>query len=126
MAIPDSILLKPGPLTTDEWDIIRQHPRYAFELLSPIPYLGPALDIPHYHHERWDGTGYPHQLKADQIPLPARLFAVVDVFDALTSHRPYRPAWKLEQAVEYIGSQSGKHFDPHITMEFLKLANAGG
>ncbi len=124
MAIPDSILLKPGPLTTEEWEIIRQHPRYAYELLSPIPYLGPALDIPHYHHERWDGTGYPHRLKEEQIPLPARLFAVVDVFDALTSHRPYRPAWKVEQAVEYIDSQSSKHFDPHITAEFLKLANS--
>ncbi|MGE5073766.1 MAG: HD domain-containing phosphohydrolase [Anaerolineae bacterium] len=123
MAIPDSILLKPGPLTPDEWDIIRQHPRYAYELLSPIPYLGPAIDIPHYHHERWDGTGYPHQLKEEQIPLPARLFAVVDVFDALTSHRPYRPAWKPEQAVEYIACESGKHFDPQITAEFLKLAN---
>ena len=124
MAIPDSILLKPGPLTPDEWDIIRQHPRYAFELLSPIPYLGPALDIPHYHHERWDGTGYPHKLKQEQIPLPARLFAVVDVYDALISHRPYRPAWKLEQATEYIGNQGGKHFDPHITKEFLKLVDA--
>ncbi len=123
MAIPDSILLKPGPLTPEEWDVIRQHPRYAYELLSPIPYLGPAVDIPHYHHERWDGAGYPHRLRADQIPLPARLFAVVDVFDALTSHRPYRPAWKPQQAVEYIESQSGRHFDPHITAEFLKLVN---
>ncbi len=121
MAIPDSILLKPGPLTPDEWDIIRQHPRYAYELLSPIPYLGPALEIPHYHHERWDGTGYPHKLSGDQIPLPARLFAVVDVYDALTSHRPYRPAWKLDEAMDYINGQSGRHFDPHITAEFLKL-----
>jgi PAS domain S-box-containing protein len=125
MAIPDSILLKPGPLTPEEWDIIRQHPRYAYELLSPIPYLGPALDIPHYHHERWDGTGYPHKLKAEQIPLPARLFAVVDVFDALTSHRPYRPAWRPQQAMDYIAGESGKHFDPHITTEFLLLAKAG-
>ncbi len=124
MAIPDSILLKPGPLTPEEWEIIRQHPRYAFELLSPIPYLGPALDIPHYHHERWDGTGYPHKLREDQIPLPARLFAVVDVYDALTSHRPYRPAWKQEQAIDYIKGQSSKHFDPHITGEFLKLVSA--
>ena len=123
MAIPDSILLKPGPLTTEEWQVIRQHPRYAYELLSPIPYLGPALDIPHYHHERWDGTGYPHRLKEEQIPLPARLFAIVDVYDALTSHRPYRPAWKREEAVEYVGSQRGKHFDPKITTEFLALLN---
>jgi PAS domain S-box-containing protein len=120
MAIPDSILLKPGPLTTDEWEIIRQHPRYAFELLSPIPYLGPALDIPHYHHERWDGNGYPHKLKQDEIPLPARLFAVVDVYDALISHRPYRPAWKPDQAVQYIEGQRGKHFDPAIADEFLR------
>lgn len=121
MAIPDSILLKPGPLTTDEWEIIRQHPRYAYELLSPIPYLGPALDIPHYHHEHWDGNGYPHKLKENQIPLPARLFAIVDVYDALTSHRPYRPAWKPEDAMGYVGSQKGKHFDPQIASEFLAM-----
>ncbi len=124
MAIPDSILLKPGPLTTDEWDIIRQHPRYAYELLSPIPYLGPALDIPHYHHERWDGNGYPHKLKEEQIPMPARLFAVVDVFDALTSHRPYRPAWKPNEALQYIHTEKGRHFDPYIAAEFLALVNA--
>ena len=84
---------------------------------------GMILDIPHYHHERWDGTGYPHRLKEEQIPLPARLFAIVDVYDALTSHRPYRPAWKREEAVEYVGSQGGKHFDPKITTEFLALLN---
>ena len=124
MAIPDSILLKPGPLTPEEWEIIRQHPRYAYELLSPIPYLGAALDIPHYHHERWDGAGYPDNLKGDQIPLPARLFAVVDVYDALTSHRPYRPAWKPQAALNYIDSQKGKHFDPEVASEFLKLVSA--
>ncbi len=123
MAIPDSILLKPGPLTPEEWDIIRQHPRYAYELLSPIPYLGPALDIPHYHHEWWDGSGYPHNLRGDQIPLSARLFAVVDVYDALTSHRPYRPAWKPEDAITYISGQRGKHFDPQVATEFLHLLN---
>jgi PAS domain S-box-containing protein/putative nucleotidyltransferase with HDIG domain len=123
MAIPDSILLKPGPLTPDEWEIIRQHPRYAYELLSPIPYLGSAVDIPHYHHERWDGAGYPHKLKENQIPLPARLFAIVDVYDALTSHRPYRPAWKADEAVMYINGQRGKHFDPEITAEFLGMLN---
>jgi HD-GYP domain-containing protein (c-di-GMP phosphodiesterase class II) len=120
MAIPDSILLKPGPLTTAEWEIVRQHPRYAYELLSPIPYLGPALDIPHYHHERWDGAGYPHGLKENQIPLPARLFAVVDVHDALISHRPYRPAWKPDAAVTYIRSEIGRHFDRN-TVEFLAM-----
>ncbi len=124
MAIPDSILLKPGPLTPEEWDVIRQHPRYAHELLSPIPYLGPALDIPHYHHERWDGTGYPHNLKGDQIPLSARLFAVVDVYDALTSHRPYRPSWKPDEAEAYINGQRGKHFDPEVASEFLRLLSA--
>ena len=122
MAIPDSILLKPGPLTTEEWEIIRQHPRFAYELLSPIPYLGPALDIPHYHHERWDGAGYPHGLKENQIPLQARLFAVVDVYDALISHRPYRPAWKPEAAMAYLDGQRGKHFDPEIAAEFLQNA----
>jgi HD-GYP domain-containing protein (c-di-GMP phosphodiesterase class II) len=121
MAIPDSILLKPGPLTPDEWEIIRQHPRYAYELLSPIPYLGPALDIPHYHHERWDGNGYPHHLRETQIPLPARLFAVVDVYDALTSHRPYRPAWRPEDAAAQISLERGKHFDAEIASEFLRM-----
>lgn len=124
MAIPDSILLKPGPLTPEEWDIIRQHPRFAYELLSPIPYLGPALDIPHYHHERWDGSGYPHNLKENQIPLPARLFSVVDVYDALTSHRPYRPAWKPDDAIAYISNQRGKHFDPEVAGEYLQMLTA--
>jgi PAS domain S-box-containing protein len=124
MAIPDSILLKAGPLTPEEWEVIRQHPRFAYELLSPIPYLGPALDIPHYHHEKWDGSGYPHGLKDNQIPLPARLFAVVDVYDALISHRPYRPAWAQQAALTYIGNQSGKHFDPDMVAEFLKMLNA--
>ncbi len=121
MAIPDGILLKPGPLTPEEWEIIRQHPRYAYELLSPIPYLGSAIDIPHYHHERWDGTGYPHNLKETQIPLPARLFAVVDVYDALTSRRPYRPAWKPDDAMAYIGNQRGRHFDPEVAAEYLRM-----
>jgi PAS domain S-box-containing protein len=123
MAIPDGILLKPGPLTPEEWDVIRQHPRYAYELLAPIPYLGSAVDIPHYHHERWDGAGYPHNLKETQIPLPARLFAVVDVYDALTSRRPYRPAWKPDDAITYINNQRGKHFDPEVATEFLKMLN---
>ncbi len=125
MAIPDRILLKPGPLTADEWETIRQHPRFAFELLTPISHLGAALDIPHYHHEKWDGTGYPHGLKENQIPLYARLFAVVDVFDALTSERPYRPAWARGEAITYIRDQAGKHFDPGIAMEFLAMIEAG-
>lgn len=121
MAIPDSILLKPGPLTGQEWEIIKQHPRYAYELLSPISYLGQAVDIPHYHHEKWDGSGYPQGLKGNQIPLPARLFAVVDVYDALTSDRSYRPAWSKGKAIAYIRDQMDKHFDPEIAAEFLKM-----
>lgn len=125
MAIPDSILLKPGPLTGDEWDVIRQHPRYAYELLSPISFLNQALDIPHYHHEKWDGTGYPNGLRESQIPLHARLFAVIDVFDALTSHRPYRTAWPKQKAIDYIRDQDGKHFDPAIVAEFLRTMEYG-
>jgi HD-GYP domain-containing protein (c-di-GMP phosphodiesterase class II) len=125
MAIADSILLKPGPLTEEEWDVIRQHPRYAYELLSPITYLSQALDIPHYHHEKWDGTGYPNGLGKNQIPLHARLFAVIDVYDALSSHRPYRPAWSKQKAIEYVRDQDGKHFDPAIVLEFLKMMEPG-
>jgi putative nucleotidyltransferase with HDIG domain len=102
MGIPDHILLKPGPLDDDEWVIMRTHPVKACELLEPISFLRPALDIPHYHHERWDGTGYPDGLKGVEIPLPARIFAVVDVWDALTSDRPYRPAWPEEKALAHI------------------------
>jgi HD-GYP domain-containing protein (c-di-GMP phosphodiesterase class II) len=125
MAIPDNILLKPGPLTEDEWDVIRQHPRFAYELLSPISYLGQDVDIPHYHHEKWDGSGYPNALRENQIPLHARLFAVIDVYDALTSHRPYRLAWSSQKAIDYIRDQNGKHFDPGIVPEFLKMMEAG-
>ena len=124
MGIPDNILLKPGPLTSEEWQIIRQHPRYAFELLSPISYLSSALDIPHYHHEKWDGTGYPKGLKENQIPLNARLFSIVDVYDALTSDRPYRPAWPKSRAIAYIREQIGKHFDPEIALQFLEMIEA--
>ena len=121
MAIPDSILLKAEPLTAEEWNEIRQHPRYAFELLGPITYLGPALDIPHYHHEKWDGSGYPHGLRGNEIPLAARLFAVIDVFDALTSRRPYRPAWDKRRALAYVEEQPGRHFDPEIAQEFVRM-----
>ncbi|MBN1538384.1 MAG: GAF domain-containing protein [Anaerolineales bacterium] len=121
MGIPDSILLKPGPLTEEEWEIMRLHPVYAYEMFSPIEYLRPALDIPYYHHEKWDGTGYPEGLKGDEIPLAARLFAVVDVWDALTSERPYRPAWSNEKALDYIREQSGKHFDPRAVDMFFAI-----
>src|SRR5579864_76971 len=121
MGIPDKILLKPGPLTDEEWVIMRRHPVYAHELLSTIPYLRPALDIPYCHHEKWDGTGYPRGLKGEQIPLVARIFAVVDVWDALRSDRPYRKAWTSARAQEYIREQSGTHFDPKVVDAFLKM-----
>jgi PAS domain S-box-containing protein len=121
MGIPDSILQKPDKLTDEEWKIMRQHPVYAYNLLSPIAFLRPALDIPYCHHERWDGTGYPRGLKGEQIPLAARIFAVVDVWDALHSDRPYRPAWPEEKALAYIREQAGKHFDPQVVETFLKL-----
>ena len=121
MGIPDSILLKPGPLTDDEWVIMRQHPTYAYKLLSEIPYLLPALDIPYFHHERWDGSGYPHGLVSENIPIEARIFAVVDVWDALSSDRPYRPAWTPDAVIKYLKDQSGKQFDPGIVQEFLKV-----
>jgi PAS domain S-box-containing protein len=118
MGIPDTILLKPGKLTVEEWEIMRRHPRYAYEMLSSINYLRPALDIPYCHHEKWDGTGYPRGLKGEEIPLAARIFAVVDVYDALTSERPYRPAWSREEAIRHIHTESGKHFDPEVVEIF--------
>jgi putative nucleotidyltransferase with HDIG domain len=121
MAIPDRILLKPGPLTAEEWEIMRKHPTYAYEWLAPIRYLRPALDIPHYHHERWDGSGYPRGLRGQQIPLSARIFAVVDVWDALCSDRPYRAAWPYEKVRAHLRQQSGVHFDPQIVEIFLAL-----
>lgn len=124
MSIPDSILLKPGPLTDAEWEIMRRHPQYAYELLSPIEYLRPALDIPYCHHERWDGSGYPRRLKGEEIPLAARIFAVVDVWDALTSDRPYRSAWEQKKALEYILEQRGKQFDPAVVDVFLRIIHA--
>lgn len=121
LGIPDSILLKPGKLDDAEWDSMRQHPQLAYDMLYPIEYLRPALDIPFCHHEKWDGTGYPRGLKADEIPLVARIFAVVDVWDALSSDRPYRQAWEKEKALEYIQEQSGKHFDPLVVKRFLEI-----
>jgi PAS domain S-box-containing protein/putative nucleotidyltransferase with HDIG domain len=121
MGIPDRILLKPDVLTGEEWEIMRQHPVYAYKLLYPIPHLRPALDIPYCHHERWDGSGYPRGLKEEAIPLAARIFAVADVWDALSSDRPYRPAWARETALSYIKSLSGVHFDPKVIEAFLKL-----
>jgi HD-GYP domain-containing protein (c-di-GMP phosphodiesterase class II) len=121
MAIPDRILLKKGPLTDEEWEIMYQHPALAYEMLSPIRYLHPALEIPYCHHEKWDGTGYPRGLKGDEIPLSARLFAIVDVWDALSSDRPYRKAWKPKKVRKYIREQAGKHFDPEVVRVFLDI-----
>lgn len=114
MGIPDAILLKPGPLTEEEWIMMRQHPTFAYAMLSQIQYLNSALDIPYCHHEKWDGTGYPRGLKGDEIPLTARIFAVVDVWDALISDRPYRMAWSVEKVIEYMRSLAGTHFDPEV------------
>ncbi len=124
MGTPDSILYQPGPLSEEEWEIMRRHPVHAHDMLQPIPYLRPALDIPYCHHEKWDGTGYPRGLREEQIPIAARIFAVVDVWDALRSDRPYRPAWTEEQVQEYIRSQAGKHFDPRVVEVFLEMGGA--
>jgi len=123
VVIPDNILFKPGPLDHDEWQTMRQHPGYAVDLLSPIKYLEPAMEIPHWHHEKWDGTGYPDQLIGEEIPYTARMFALADVYDALTSDRPYRSAWSKQDAVQYIESQAGKHFDPKLVPEFLNMVS---
>ena len=121
MVLPDSILLKPGPLTVEEREIMSRHPTYAHEMLSPVPFLRPALDVPLYHHEKWDGSGYPRGLRAEEIPLSARLFAVVDVWDALRSDRPYRKGWPDDDVQAYIEVQAGLHFDPAIVTIFLGL-----
>ena len=121
MGIPDNILLKPGPLTDDEWVIMKQHPAFAYEMLSNIPFLKPSVDIPYNHHERWDGAGYPRGLKQNEIPISARIFSIIDFFDALTSERVYRPAWKPEDALAYIAEESGTRFDPEIVPVFLEM-----
>jgi putative nucleotidyltransferase with HDIG domain len=121
MGIPDHILLKPGSLTEDEWRIMRQHPLLAYQLLSPITFLHAELNIPYCHHERWDGSGYPRGLRGEEIPIEARIFAVVDVWDALCSDRPYRRAWKKDDALDYIRNQAEHHFDPRVVAAFLEL-----
>jgi putative two-component system response regulator len=121
VGIPDSILVKPGPLTEDEWAIMKRHASYAHEFLGRITFLQEALDIPYCHHERWDGTGYPRGLRGEQIPLAARIFAVIDVWDALCSDRPYRKAWPEQKAREYIRVRAGTHFDPKVVDSFLRL-----
>ncbi len=121
MGVPDTILRKTGPLNETEWELMRRHPQYAYDLLHPIAYLRPALDIPLYHHEKWDGSGYPYGLKGEDIPLAARIFAVVDVWDALLSDRPYRKPWNRKDTFEYIRKESGIRFDPKIVEIFLEM-----
>jgi putative nucleotidyltransferase with HDIG domain len=121
MGVPDRILLKATPLTPEEWVQMKQHPVYAHEMLQPIEYLHEALDIPYCHHEKWDGSGYPRGLKGEEIPLAARIFAVVDVWDAITSDRPYRAAWDTDKALTHIKQESGRHFDPHVVDLFTCL-----
>lgn len=122
MGVPDGILLNPGPLSDAEWAVMREHPRLAFDLLSPIAYLRAAIDIPYAHHERWDGSGYPRGLKGKEIPRAARTFAVVDVWDALRSDRPYRAGWPEERVIAHIEELSGSHFDPEVVEAFLKVS----
>jgi putative nucleotidyltransferase with HDIG domain len=121
MGIPDSILHKPAGLTEEEWEIMRKHPLYAYELLFPIQFLRPALDIPYCHHEKWDGSGYPRGLSGEEIPLAARIFAVVDIWDALRCDRPYRSAWAEERVREHIRSLAGTHLDPQVVDVFLSM-----
>lgn len=122
MGVPDVILHKPDKLTDEEWLQMRRHPQYAYDMLWEIDYLAPALDIPFCHHEKWDGTGYPRGLKGEEIPLAARLFSVIDVWDALYFDRPYRKGWGMEPTLSYIREQSGKHFDPKVVEVFLQCA----
>jgi putative nucleotidyltransferase with HDIG domain len=121
LGVPDRILFKETALEPEEWMLMKEHPLHALEMLRPIHYLQQALDIPLNHHEKWDGSGYPHGLKEEEIPLAARLFAVVDVWDAITSDRSYRPAWSDEKALEFIKAESGKHFDPKVVEKFIFL-----
>ena len=120
MGVPDHILHKPEQLTEEEQLIMRKHPQLAYDMLEPIAYLRDALNIPYSHHEKWDGTGYPRGLAGTQIPLEARLFAIVDVWDAITTDRPYRKSWSRKRALKYIREQSGKYFDPQLVAMFLK------
>jgi PAS domain S-box-containing protein/putative nucleotidyltransferase with HDIG domain len=125
MGIPDEILQKPGPLTDDEWVTMRKHPEMAYQMLSQIKYLREAITIPYYHHERWNGSGYPHKLKEEDIPLHARMFAVVDVWDALSSDRPYRKKMPPKEVIEYLQKEAGHLFDPHVVEIFIPLITAG-
>jgi HD-GYP domain-containing protein (c-di-GMP phosphodiesterase class II) len=125
LAVPDNILSKPGPLTPEERAIMQMHPINAKDILSTIPFLGPCISIPYSHHENWDGSGYPEGLKGEEIPLYARIFAIIDQWDALTSDRPYRKAWPVEKVKTYIVDNSGKIYDPRIAQAFLELLESG-
>ena len=126
MALPDSVLRNPGELSEDEQALMRRHPEHAWEMLKGVEFLGPALEIPYCHHERWDGTGYPRGLKGEEIPLAARLFAVVDVWDALRYDRAYRPGWPAEKVKEHLGAEAGRHFDPAVVPAFLRILERDG
>ena len=123
LGVPDQILLKAGPLDENEWIVMKKHPEYAYQMLASIDYLKPALDIPYCHHEKWNGSGYPRGLKGKDIPLAARIFAIIDTWDALTSDRPYRPAWTKEKSFAYINEQSGIQFDPKVVEAFSGFLN---
>ncbi len=125
MGIPDNILLKPAGLSEEEWVVMRQHPLFAYQLLSEISYLEPALEIPYCHHEHWDGSGYPRKLKGEEIPLSARIFAVVDTWDALLHDRPYRPALASPAVIDHVRKLSGTHFDPRVVEVFLGILQEG-
>ena len=125
VAVPGSILCKPGPLDDEEWTVMREHPVIGAQIISPMRFLQGAVEIVRTHHERWDGEGYPHGLRGEQIPLPARIFAVADSFDAMTSHRPYRAAMPLERALAEIGEGAGSQFDPDVARAFLQLVDRG-
>lgn len=121
LGVPDTILLKQGKLTGEEWAIMQKHPTYAYEMLSQIKDFKDSIDIPYCHHEWWDGSGYPRGLEGEQIPLAARIFSIVDVWDALTSNRPYRAAWQRKDAMAHIINQAGTHFDPRVVDEFVRM-----
>ena len=125
ISIPDKILHKPDKLTIEEREIVQQHPETAYKLLLPITYLNKAIEIPFSHHEKWDGTGYPQKLKGKRIPVSARIFAIADVWDALSNDRPYHEAWSREKIIRYFIDESGKHFDPEIMNIFLEMLEKG-
>ncbi|SIP66019.1 Cyclic di-GMP phosphodiesterase response regulator RpfG (fragment) [Mycobacterium tuberculosis] len=125
LGVPDAVLLKPGPLNAEEWALMRKHPTLAYQWLSGVPFLRKALAIPYAHHERWDGKGYPDGLAGEAIPLLARIFALADVYDALTSERPYKPPWSHEEALAELERQAGRQFDPQLAQVFVRQLRQG-